>query len=392
MTIRFTKLTPRRASALAIATTLARGTNSLRVAVLGSGIAGSTAARTLADRGAEVTVFEAGFGIGGRTSTRITRDEFRYQFDHGAQYIGSPKTEAFRNALDGWRSDGSAKEWTGRFRTARGLELEEDETKDRFVGYPAMHSICRNMLHHENIKVKLRSRANASPHEIEGWELAHDRTKEPLGTFDWLIVSDRNSAALHREDLTAANVEEFASKTRHIESVKSLAAMVVFEKPLGLGIDAVQFDGKDPKYGALGWAARDSSKPGRERKMDEKECWVLQSHPEAAMKILRDRTNLDEIREIAKDVLVNDFLNSIPFLIASGNEDIKIPPVVAAIGHRWSAAFPIPSEDFSQRDCQIMASKKFVACGDYFGKLPGRVEGAYLSGVSAANQLLFHEI
>jgi hypothetical protein len=38
-------------------------------------------------------------------------------------------------------------------------------------------------------------------------------------------------------------------------------------------------------------------------------------------------------------------------------------------------------------ESQLIADKQFVACGDYFGKLSGRIEGAYLSGLSAANQL-----
>ena len=33
-----------------------------------------------------------------------------------------------------------------------------------------------------------------------------------------------------------------------------------------------------PGFGSLGWAARESSKPGREREQD---CWVVQSSLEA---------------------------------------------------------------------------------------------------------------
>ena len=81
---------------------------SLRVGILGSGISGATAARTLADKGVTVvTVFEAGYGVGGRTSTRITprssedpEQTTAYQFDHGAQYIGSPKTIEFQQTLE----------------------------------------------------------------------------------------------------------------------------------------------------------------------------------------------------------------------------------------------------------------------------------------------------
>ena len=88
--------------------------NSLRVAVLGSGVSGSVCARALAEKGAQVTVFESGFGVGGRTSTRVTRGT-RYQFDHGAQFIGRPKTNSFRQALDSWTKEGFVGEWTGKF-------------------------------------------------------------------------------------------------------------------------------------------------------------------------------------------------------------------------------------------------------------------------------------
>lgn len=367
---------------------LVQMTNSLRVAVLGSGIAGSSAARTLADRGVEVTVFEAGFGVGGRMSTRVSRDESRYQFDHGAQYISAPKTETFRECLENWKSDGLLKEWTGKFATTNGLQVViESEKKERWVGFPQMNSICSNLLDHENISVKFQTRANASQDKTgKGWNLSHGEHKEDLGTFDWLIVSDRNSGAQHRTDLASANMEEFRSAIRDIQPVKSLTAMVVFDKPLRLEVNGMQFTGKDCLYGSLGWIARDSSKPGRERG-DGQECWVLQSHPEAAKKLLKGKDDLNEIREMAKKVLVDDFLKSIPCLIGD-KKDFEIPSIVSAVGHRWGAAFPIPTEEFAGMECQVIDSKRFAACGDYFGKLSGRIEGAFLSGRSAANDVL----
>ena len=45
------------------------------------------------------------------------------------------------------------------------------------------------------------------------------------------------------------------------------------------------------------------------------------------------------------------------------------------------------NKKFVEMDSQLIADKEFVACGDYFGKMSGRIEGAYLSGLSAANQL-----
>lgn len=361
---------------------------SMHVAVLGSGVAGSSAARSLADRGIEVTVFEAGFGIGGRTSTRKTRDEFRYQFDHGAQYIGKPKTEQFQNTLHQWKSDGWVKEWSGRFLTAGdGCQVtKQDDAKERYVGYPAMNSICRNLLHHDNIRVKLQTRANASRSE-KHWSLSDDKTKKDLGAFDWLISSDRLSGDYYRRDLKDANIEDFTSNVRKTKNVKSLTAMVVFEKPLGLGIDGVDFTGNCSEYGSLGWAARDSSKPGRERD-DGKECWVLQSSPSKAKELLKGKRKIGEIREMAKEVLVKDFLESLPLLRSDNADTVAVPEVAMAMGHRWGAAFPIPPKTYADMESQIISSENFIACGDYFGALPGRIEGAFLSGVSAADQLI----
>jgi renalase len=53
-----------------------------RIAVIGAGMAGLVAARTLADRGAAVTVFDKGRGVGGRMATRRTAEG--WTFDHGA--------------------------------------------------------------------------------------------------------------------------------------------------------------------------------------------------------------------------------------------------------------------------------------------------------------------
>mmetsp|Transcript_11173 Transcript_11173/g.21030 ORF Transcript_11173/g.21030 Transcript_11173/m.21030 type:complete len:415 (-) Transcript_11173:951-2195(-) len=386
----------------------------LKVAVLGSGISGASAARTLAERGIQVTVFEAGRGIGGRTSTRITRDDDngrRYQFDHGAQYISKPKSEEFGNALEDWKRDGWVKEWNGNFGslavvsdddddddTAFSVKLEvESKKKERWVGYPGMHSICRNLLHHKNIRVRLQTRADAIYNNNDSdeeenssrWDLRNGKDKKRqnhLGSFDWLIATDRNSGAHFRKDLSSANVDEFRNGVRDIRSIKSLTAMVTFDEPLKLlrNIDGMEF--VDPKgSSSLGWAARDTSKPGRER-TDGRECWVLQSHPAAANTVLRGVKGIKNIREKARDVLVSDFLERVvPAL--SGDRENEEAVVVHAVGHRWGAAFPLPSDEYAEMDSQLIRDRRFVACGDYFGPLSGRVEGAYLSGISAAEKL-----
>jgi renalase len=387
----------------AMSTTLqSRAARQTSVAILGSGISGSTAARQLAEAGMKVTVFECGFGVGGRSATRITRDEHTFAFDHGAQYIGQPKTESFGQALTEWQEAGSVREWQGRVAdmTASG-ECLDGGSKRRYVGYPKMNSICTNLLQHDNIAIVLQTRACATYHDDEGqWALTSHGDSRELGQYDWLIASDRLSATNNRADLRDAPLPRFKSEVESISSVPILVLMVALDAPLKhVKYDGITFDEESGEFGSLGWIARDTSKPGRERD-DGKECWVIQSGSKSAERILAstEAYSIDEkdfekkralVRERAKEILLQDFMAAIPKLSVLYDDDSSIPRVVSAVGHRWSAAFPSVTKANQEKDAFVdIEQYKFIACGDYIGKLTGRVEGAYLTGAAAAAALL----
>ena len=54
------------------------------IVIIGSGIAGLSCARRLAQAGRTSLVVDKGRGVGGRVATRRAEG---FQFDHGAQYI-----------------------------------------------------------------------------------------------------------------------------------------------------------------------------------------------------------------------------------------------------------------------------------------------------------------
>jgi predicted NAD/FAD-dependent oxidoreductase len=75
--------------------------------VVGAGIAGLLAARTLHERGVRVTVIDKGRGVGGRMATRRVDDAV---LDHGAQFF-TVRSDRFRALVDGWLAAGLAVEW-----------------------------------------------------------------------------------------------------------------------------------------------------------------------------------------------------------------------------------------------------------------------------------------
>src|SRR5690606_22770394 len=84
------------------------------VAIIGSGIAGLTAANRLASAGHEVTVFEKSKGYGGRLSTRYAQGDRSITLDHGAPYL-SAKGAGFKAFIHSLEKLGMLQMWTNKF-------------------------------------------------------------------------------------------------------------------------------------------------------------------------------------------------------------------------------------------------------------------------------------
>lgn len=79
----------------------------MRAVVVGAGIAGLMAARTLHDAGHEVTVLDKGRGPGGRLATRRIDGA---TVDHGAQFF-TVRSDTFQQHCDTWLHDDLVFEW-----------------------------------------------------------------------------------------------------------------------------------------------------------------------------------------------------------------------------------------------------------------------------------------
>ena len=108
--------------------------------------------------------------------------------------------------------------------------------------------------------------------------------------------------------------------------------------------------------GAIGWAARDASKPGRE----QAETWVVQASPDWSTRRLEAPAE-----QIGRELL------AIFEAVVGG----PLPPPLHLSAHRWRYA---RSGDGGAPGAFWDAGRKLGACGDWL--LGPRVEDAWLSG------------
>jgi predicted NAD/FAD-dependent oxidoreductase len=105
----------------------------MKVVVVGAGVAGLIAARSIVAEGHEVIVLDKGRSSGGRCATRRIGNAV---FDHGAQFF-TVRSDEFARLVDQWLREGVAREWCRGFGSGDG--------HPRFCGAAGMTSITKHL-------------------------------------------------------------------------------------------------------------------------------------------------------------------------------------------------------------------------------------------------------
>ena len=321
----------------------------LNAAIIGAGISGLSAARSLLANGLQVTVFEKSRGPGGRMATRRIDSK---AFDHGAQYF-TVRDARFHRQVESWIQSGIVSEWDGEIGTLlRGTYLPKDVPTVRYVGTPRMSSITRHLS--KDIDIRYTTRVQRVNFASRKWQLA-DADSIDLGSYDALIVTTPPLQAL-------PFLDQSPSLKLQVDKVNMLpcwAAMVSFAHSL-----EIPFDGLFVHENPLSWICRNSNKPGR----PQQEAWILHASPDWSILHLEDEPN---------DILHNLLTN---FFETTGL--IPIEPTFAT-AHRWRYAL---AEHPLQTEHLWDAELRLAICGDWCNG--SRVEGAYLSGIAAAGRVI----
>lgn len=318
----------------------------MRIGVVGAGMSGLAAARALTDRGHAVVVFESGRGPGGRVATRQVRHlemprglaGSTLAFDHGAQYF-TVRDPRFAAVVDAWERERVVAKWTGRIVSFDGEGWEDvDEGTDRWVGTPGMSAIAEAMARDLNITYGQR---------VESLDPILDTLNRAI-----VAIPSAQAAPL------VADIPALAGRVSAVAMQPCWAVMAAFEERVAARFDAAFVNGS-----ALGWIARNTSKPKRDWKVD---AWVL--HATNAW----TRAHLDDDPEHVGSFLMEAFED----LVRAG-----LPRVFYATVHRWRHANPDPPLAIGAIHD---AESRITLCGDWCAG--SRIEDAYLSGLAAAER------
>jgi len=304
--------------------------------VVGAGISGVAAARTLRDAGHDVLILERARRVGGRMASPAIDGRV---VDTGASYftVSDPRFEA---VVHDWQSRGLVRPWTDTFAVAREGELTPKPGPMRWAAPRGLRSLVEDLA----AEVEVREQ------QVRSVEVGPRVDGQPAEAV-LLAMPDPQARRVLDADLAA----EIEALDDPFEPVLALTAR--WEQALWPGFDGA-FVEDDP---ILAWVADD----GR-RRDDFAPVLVAHSTPEFAAEHLHAPEQAAPLLELA----VRDALG------------IESEAVSSRV-HRWS--FARPTKQRSER--YLLTDHRVGFCGDAWSDKP-RVEAAYLSGVALAQAVL----
>ncbi len=335
----------------------------LNIAIIGAGIAGITAARTLAKAGHHVHVFEKSRGAGGRMSTR---DSHFGTFDHGAQYftVRDPRFSLAIQAVPG--TTDICRPWSAnavRVLDPLGHVFEAARTtKDaHFVAKPGMNALVRHWAEPLGKAIRYNTQVNRLERGTKGLWTVHADDKNYTG-FDHVLLA---IPCIQAENLLKASAKD-AANAKWLKAMDAVdvapcwTMMVAFPKATQPNLHiGPQWNAARSIHHRIAWLARESSKPGR----GKVERWTVQASSAWSAEHISD----PEARVKAK--LLRAFAEL---------TGIRAEPTYAEM-HRWLYAKTVTPLGVSH---QYNPANGLGTCGDWH--LGHRVEDAFVSGLELA--------
>lgn len=329
------------------------------VIIIGAGVAGLSAAATLAASGCTVTILDKARNPGGRCATRRCQpDQNSPWFDFGAQYFTARDPEFLAhvraqlgNTLQLWRPT------IGRWQNNH--HSRSDDQQDRYIGTQGLAGWLRNeaneLQKNQRISLTTKARVSAVERQQHGWIVTTDNDERYSADALLLTTPPEQAKAL---------LPDYESSISS-RSTACWALVVSDPQQQGPEYEALFFQ----QHPSLNWAANNRSKQSSEMA----NLWTLHANPQWSGK------HQDSNPNAVATALIKDFA-AITKAPASAFERVHSHRWLYARPQQLSSSADEPKPNFQQLDATL------VLAGDWLAG--GRVEGAWLSGKAAAQQLI----
>lgn len=336
------------------------------VIVVGAGIAGLAAARELTAAGLRVCMLEKSRGVGGRLATRrVSTPHGEVLVDHGAQFFTCRSSE-FRALLTPLIDQGKVKTWLSAIPTLRPegiVPADAAHTYPRYCCPQGMTTLAKVLAEGLTIQ-RLTKVTGVSLTSDSDW-IATTDTGEEFAARALLLTPPPHQSLALLDSLPEAIAQLEA--VREVQFAPCLSVMAGYSPgthpldrmPLGLRWQ------DDPM---IAWSAVDSSK----RPHPSAPVLVFHSTPQFA------RHQTEDPQSLIAQVLDHATAKLQPHL----SLDLRSPAWSQA--HYWRYSQPVTPLQRQYVSTAIAAPLILAGCWCS----EGRVEGAFLSGVAAAAELV----
>jgi predicted NAD/FAD-dependent oxidoreductase len=310
--------------------------------------------RLLAEGGWTVTVLDKGYHAGGRLATKHFRNgsEQPPVFDYGAQYF-TARDRRFRDMVEDWEQRGVVTRWVSGYPTMNDAFLDTGEI--RFRGSGSMRAIAQHLA--EGLDIRTRTRIARIQRSGDMWVLHSDAGCTFSATHLVLTPPVPQSLAL----LDASGVGLPAQLRERLEAVSytpAIALLAQLDGPSGLRLPGGLWGDGNP----ITWICDNSLKG-------------VSAVP-GSMTILTS----PEFSETHWDAPDEEITGTV---LAAATRWLRSTPHHTSM-HRWR--YSLVARSFGSEFAALPVPGPLYFVGDAFGG--GRVEGAALSGLAAARDML----
>ena len=339
-------------------------TKSDPIAVVGAGVSGTTAAHLLREQGYQVSLFDKGRRLGGRSHTRV-RLGGQALFDHGSTVIDQHPS-SFSPILQEWAKKDWVVPYEGHIRFIRSNPSKNHDSRQLIPPIWSSKNGMSGLVEHlaEGLDIHTSSRIIRLLSEVDGWWLEGEMLREkPLqhlphtwGPFQAVILAMPGPQVA---PMLFSYKPEWVSMALSIKYQPQWVACCLFDQPISTDYDFAFYQG----HQTLKLASREQIKyPHLTQEM-----WVLQSQYAWAKAHL-------EIEKLEAATLL---------LEAFRTELGSLPAHTYLEGHRWRYSHPLNSQTpLSLFDRE----SKIGLCGDWLGG--ASIGAAYTSGKDLVDHIM----